>query len=249
MESLVEDLPPLKTRPMDAIRSTIDSPNWGQNLLWLSIAVLLQSVFVGQIALLGWGSEVIERRSGLPGRPTHDVNPDRIGDYIQSGIWPFIVSFVVQIAVTVLMLIPMFFLVLAFLAASAAGEAAAGFAVAIMIPLAFLFSVALMTLTVPFVLNAMICQEFSKALDIGWARHFVSIMFWEVIVSGVVYYLLSLVVLLCGFLLLCVGYIPATAMVTGGAMHMLSQWYEIFLQRGGRPIEPAGGQIVDATII
>ncbi len=245
----MQDLPALKTRPMDAIRSTIDSPNWGQNLLWLSIAVLLQGIFIGQIALLGWGSEVIERRSGLPGRPTHDVNPDRIGDYIQNGIWPFVVSFVMQIVMTILMFIPMLLLVLGVAAASAAGEAAAGLAFAIMIPATMLFSVAMMVLIVPFVLNAMISQEFSKAMDLAWARHFIGIMFWEIVVSGLVYYLLSFVCCLCGLLLLCVGYIPAIAMVTGGAMHMLSQWYEIFLQRGGRPIEPAGGKIVEASIV
>lgn len=244
----MQDTPALKSRPMDAIRSVIDSPNWGANVLWLSLGVLLQSVFIGQIGIFGWGSEVIQDRAGLPGRRTHDVNPDRIGDYIQQGIWPFIVSFVLQLLLSILMLVPFGIMFIGVAIAAAGNEAAGALGMIVLVPLVIALSLVMGIIMIPFIINAMICQDFSKAFDLNWARHFVSIMFWDILKSGFVYYCLSLCVFFAGCLVLCVGAIPAQAIVTGGAMHLLSQWYEIFLQRGGRPIEPADGPIVEAEI-
>lgn len=248
-ETPVQNTPASKTRPMDAIRSVIDSPDWGTNVLWLSLGVLLQGVFIGHIAVLGWGSELIQNRTGLPGRPTHDVNPDRIGDYVQQGIWPFLVAFVLQMILSLLMFIPLGIMFFGVLIASAGNEAAGGLGMIILFPLVVVLSLLMCVAIVPFIINAMICQDFKKAFDIAWARHFVSIMFWEIVVSGFIYYCLSFCVSIAGLLLFCVGIIPAQAIINGGAMHMLSQWYEIFLERGGRPIEPAGGPIIQADIV
>lgn len=241
----------LKSRPWDAIRSAIDSPNWVGNVLWLTLAVLLGSVFVGQIALFGYGSELIRRRAGLPGSPTVDVNSERIGDYVSAGIWPFLVQFVLQIAIGMIVVIPAFILVMLGmgLGAAAFGEEGAGVGLFFMMPIIILLSLCASIASIPFVINAMVCQDFQNAFDFGWAMGFLKIMFTEILISGVVFMLLSMCVGIIGMLMLCVGYLPALGIINGGAMNMLAQWYEIYLDRGGVPAQPPAGSVVEATII
>lgn len=243
--------PQFRSSPMTALRSTIDSPNWLQNVLWLSIAVLLNSVFIGQIAIFGYGAELLHRRGGHPDGPKVDVDSDRIGDYISKGIWPFVVHFLVQIVVGIVVLIPIVLLVALGMGMGAmlGGEEAMGVSVILMIPFIFALAIGSAVFSVPFLINAMICQDFQRSLDLGWALGFTKLMFWEMITSAIVYWLLSIVVIFIGFLFLCVGYIPATGIVAGGAMHLLSQWYEVYLSKGGVPINPPENDVIDASIV
>ena len=59
---------PVSISATRAMKSVVDSPNWPSNLLWLTIAVLLQSVVVGQIFIFGYGAELIRERAGFPNR-------------------------------------------------------------------------------------------------------------------------------------------------------------------------------------
>ena len=52
-----------------------------------------------------------------------------------------------------------------------------------------------------------------------------------------------------GLVMLCVGVVPAAGLLTGAAMHLLAQWYELFLSRGGEPVYPAADTIVDASVV
>ena len=229
--------------------STLQSEAWGQNVLWLSIAALLNGIFVGQIGLLGWGTDVIRARAGLPGNKTPDLNPDRLGDYMQNGIWPFLVALIMQFILGIISIIPGFMFMGSILAMSGAGETASAMTALVGAPFLILAVVALSSFVVPFVLNAMISQDFSKAMDFGWAFHFLSIMFFEILWSGFVYYFLAVCVTLVGFLALCVGIFPAQGIIYGGTMNLLSQWYEIFLSRGGRPIALPKDVLVQAEVI
>ena len=60
---------------------------------------------------------------------------------------------------------------------------------------------------------------------------------------------LGLGVYFAGLALLCVRIVPAIGLLSGAAMHLLAQWYELFLSRGGEPIAPASDTVVDATVV
>ncbi|MCA9131161.1 MAG: hypothetical protein KDB22_28955 [Planctomycetales bacterium] len=236
---------------MRALRSSIDSPNWGNNLLWLTIAALLNALFIGQIGLFGYGAELIAKRAGLPGKPTVDIDTNRLGDYIEKGIWPFVVHLLVQFALGLIIFIPVGLLVAIFLGIGAAvgGDEFAAFAVVMAVPiLAFLAVVAAIG-SVPFLIRAMVCQDFQQSFDLSWCLGFVRLMFWEILVSALVYWLLSMCTIILGLLMLCLGYFPAIGMVSGGAMHLVAQWYEVYLSRGGVAVLAAGEQVIDAVEI
>lgn len=242
---------PLKSSPLRALRSVFETPNWPTNLLWLTIAMLLNGLFIGQIGLFGYGAELLEKRAGRPGMPTLDIDSGRLGDYIGKGIWPFVVNFLIQIAFGLVIAIPIGVLVLVGIAAGSAagGDSGAALSLIVVVPLVLLLSIGTAVFSVPFLINAMVCQDFQKSFDFGWAIGFVKIMFWEIVISAIVYYLLSLGVVLIGMLMLCLGYIPALGVVAGGAMHMLAQWYEVYLSRGGVPATPPAASVIDASIV
>ncbi len=252
METFVNDQPLLKSSPVRAFQAVFESPNWGINVLWLTVAVLLQSVFVGQIALFGWGAELIASGAAKPDRRQPDIDSGRLGDYITQGLWPFCVYFVVQLVGTFLVALPVIAVVLVGIAiVESQGEAAGIFIPLVVVPFVFVMSMLLALFTVPFLIRSLACQNFKESFDIAWVRSFVRLMFWEMVGSGIVFFILSIGVALLGFLMLCVGYIPAIGVISGAAMHLLAQWYEVFLSRGGDPVPRywQGQPVIDATIV
>lgn len=244
-----------KSSPLRALKAPISSPNWLMNLVWLTVAALLNSVFIGQIALLGYGSEALRARAGRPENCLPDIDSDRFGDYITQGIWPFVIAMIAQIVLGVLALIPMGLMVaVGFALANLGGDAGVAIAAVIATPIVFLVVISLGVFSAPFIIRAMICQDLQTAFKMDWAINFVKLMFWEIFVSSLVYALLSFGVLILGMAALCVGYLPAIGLVSGGWLHLLCQWYEIYLSLGGEPapepvLGPAADGIVDAKVI
>ena len=107
MEPPHETLPPFRSSAFDALNRVVQSPNWVANVLWLTLAGLTSGVFIGHIALLGYGADILGFRAGRPENPPHDINPDRLGDYITRGLWPFLVSFVVQTVLSMVLFAPL----------------------------------------------------------------------------------------------------------------------------------------------
>ncbi len=230
-----------------AFGSVFQSPNWGINVLWLTIAALAQSVFVGQIGLFGWGAEQLSARSGRPEIPVPDIESGRLGDYISRGVWPFLVYFVVQLVGGLLMAVPLVGLVL--LAAALGGDGGPPALAIGVLPLALCLVVALGIVSVPFLIRAMLCQDFSQSFDVAWVRQFVTIMFWDMLLGGIAFGFISAGVLMIGALMLCVGYLPAIGIVNGAGMNLCAQWYEVFLDRGGEPVPGPDPSIIDATLV
>ncbi len=244
-------LPTFKSSPIRAFQAVFDSPNWVGNLLWLSLAFVAQCVFIGQIGLFGYGSELLLTRAGRPENMSPDIDSNRLGDYISAGLWPFVVSLVVQFAISFVMIVPILIVVFGGLAMGAAigGEDGAAASFILTLPIIFMIAIFFSVLSVPFLIRAMVCQDFVKSLDLGWAIGFVKLMFWEIVVSFILFWLLALVVIVMGLALLCVGYIPAAGLAAGAMMNLLAQWYEIYLSRGGEPAPAAEEAIIDATVV
>jgi hypothetical protein len=244
-------LPIFKCSPVQALKDVVATPNWVANVLWLSLAALASSVFVGYIGLFGYGAELLQRRAGRPENPAVDINSERLGDYISKGLWPFLVFVVAQVAASIAMVVPIaiFAAIMVGTAAATDSEALAAVSVVLMVPVIFLMSVALYLIITPFLIRAMVCQDFAKAFDFNWSLNFVKLMASEMILSGIIFALLSALVMLAGYALLCVGAIPASGIVMGGYVNLLAQWYEIYLSKGGPPAPPDEHEILEATIV
>lgn len=241
-------LPPFRSSASKAFKAVLETPNWVANLLWLSLAAMLSSVLIGQIAIMGYGTEILERRSGRPENPGTEIDSNRLGDYINKGVWPFLVQFVVQIAASFLMSIPAMVLFGIVAAVGAASEeAAAGALFLVMIPGMILLTVFVNIFTVPFVIRGMVAQDFAQAFDFGWCLNFTKMMWGEIIISSILFAILAMLVSIAGLIACFVGIIPASGLVAGAAVNLLGQWYEIYLSRGGPPVPT--NDVIDASIV
>jgi Protein of unknown function (DUF4013) len=241
---------PLTCSASRAIKSIFDGPNWSSNLLWLTIAALLQSFFVGSIFILGYGSSLLQSRVGLPGRKSPDIDSNRLGDYFMQGLWPFLVYFVASIIASIVITVPLvIFLVIFMFLASQLGDAGGVLVAILIVPLAIVLSILMAMMLGPITIRAMICQDFQKSFDLGWCVSFIKLTFKEVAISAFIFGLLAVGVYVVGLAMLCVGIIPAVGLLSGAAMHLLAQWYELFLSRGGEPVDPPADAIVDASVV
>ena len=222
-----------------AYAAITSSPNALMNVVWLSLAALLSGIWVGMIPVLGWGAEMLQRRCGRPEYEDLDVDSDRIGDYLGQGIWPFVVYLVASFVGSILMMVPMLlcWLILA-VAASSGGDEVVVVALFPAVLLIFVCSIPLAMFLVPLLLRAQITQDFGASFDFGWSFRFIKMMFGQLLLQGILFYLSAFFVTLVGLLLCGIGYIPAAGLVFGASQHLLAQLYECYLSRGGEPVPP-----------
>ena len=233
-----------------AIKSIFNGPNWTANLLWLTIATLLQSFAVGSIFLFGYGASLLQARAGSPGRTSPDIDSNRLGDYFMQGLWPFLVYLVASMIVSFILVVPfMIFFAICMVVGAQLGDAGAIGVVILAIPMTFVVPILMAILLGPVLIRAMICQDFQKSFDIGWCVSFIKLTFWEVAVSTFIFMIMGLAIYFAGLAMLCVGILPALGLLSGAMLHLLAQWYELFLSRGGEPVEPPADTIVDASIV
>ncbi len=233
-----------------AIKSIFEGPNWPSNLLWLTIAVLLQSFVVGQVFLFGYGVALLQHRAGVPGRKSPDIDSDRLGDYFMQGLWPFLVYMVASLLVTLVVLVPAAALVLLLLVLGSQLESTNRVLLVLgSLPVCVLLIIPFVVLLGPIAIRAMICQNFMQSFDLNWCKSFIQLTFWEMVISTAILCLLGIVIYFIGAALFCVGALPATGVMSGAAMHLLAQWYELFLSRGGQAVLQPAGPRVDTTVV
>jgi Protein of unknown function (DUF4013) len=241
---------PITCSALRAIKSIFNGPNWTSNLLWLTIAALLQSFVVGSIFLFGYGASLLKARAGLPDRNSPDIDSNRLGDYFMQGLWPFLVYLVASLVASIVITVPLSILVaILFAIAAQFGDAGALVVLVVMIPLVLVMSITMLLLLGPITLRAMICQDFQKSFDIGWCISFIKLTFREMVISSIGFMIIAVGVYVVGLALFCVGIFPAVGLLTGAMMHLFAQWYELFLSRGGEPVQPSSDTIVDANVI
>ncbi len=241
---------PITCSPGRAIKSVFSGPNWSSNLLWLTLAAVLQSFVIGSVFMFGYGASLLKARAGLPGRDSPDIDSNQLGDYFMQGLWPFLVYLVSSMIVSVIITVPLMISVAVLMAvASSFGDAGGILVVILFIPLILVVSIAIPILLGPITIRAMICQDFQKSFDFGWCVSFIKLTFREVAISAVLFLVMGMGIYLAGIAMFCVGIFPALGLLSGAAMHLLAQWYELFLSRGGEPVQPAIDSIVDARLV
>jgi Protein of unknown function (DUF4013) len=222
---------------LKAYQSFFETPKWPLHLLIGAVAQFVP--IVGPIVLLGFIYDVIEakHRHGSNAFPLFDFN--RLGAYLQRGLWPFLVSLVVSIPL-VLLVIPMFTIFAITMSVSAGrNDGSPVFPLAFMavaIPLFIILSITLRFVTMPMVLRAGLSQDFGSAFSWTFARDFLGRVWKEMLVSMLFLIATGFVVVLAGILVLIVGIYAAVIVIMFAQMHLQYQLYELYLGRGGTPI-------------
>src|SRR5688572_29873674 len=71
------------------------NPNWFTNLMWGGLCLLLGNFIVPQMVFAGYLWECMERMHKKETLSYPDFDTNRFGDYLQRGVWPFLVNLVI----------------------------------------------------------------------------------------------------------------------------------------------------------
>lgn len=212
------------------------NPNWPKNLLLMSVTALIP--YVGVIVLMGYGADFMALLTANPNAvpPNYDFNS--FGRYLKRGLWPFLVSLVLG-----LLLIPFFvlYMILFVVVAVIAGNNNAPDLIPFLnccgmllwLPAILLLNI----ITVPVLIRAVFLQDFKAAFNLAFAKDFLKRTFGAVLLEQLFVIASSVVLGIAGMLVLCVGLYAAVALVTLAQYILMWMLYDLYLQRGGTPLQ------------
>lgn len=250
---------------LEAYRFVFTSRRWGMNLLLGMLCLFIPAI--GAIVLMGYCFEVIEfllyRRDqrekpaahpsseafgelvmeALPARENlisesyPDFSFDRFSDYLSRGIWPFLVRMIVSLALSVVTMILMMVAMVAVGAASAHSTALAVALGVLFFVLYLVLAAAMGFVVTPLYLRAGLSGDFASAFSMEFFRDFLKRVGKELALAELFLVASSIVLTLVGLLACYVGVFPATTLLMFALHHLDYQLYELYLERGGTPIE------------
>lgn len=214
-------------------------PNWMNNLLF--VVVLNFIPVIGPILVMGYQYEIIEAFLRRPGQPYPDFDFGRFTEYLVRGCWPFLVALVASLimvpAFIVVALLPMLAIPAA---AGGGGEEAAGALVMVAFGVMFLLIMGLSLLMafclLPMQLAAGLTQDFGAAFRLSFIKDFIGRVWVEILLGALFMGFSAVVIVMLGYAALCIGVLPAQAIIMLAQAHFLYQLYLIYLTRGGQPL-------------
>ena len=168
-----------------------------------------------------------------------DFNFNRFSEYLIGGIWPFLVRMIVNLFVG---MVAAFVLIVGMMVAGAAAASSDSPVMFIVVyalfwvAYAFLMMVAGI-LTTPLYLRAGLSGDFASAFSMEFYRDFMKRVGKEVVLAELFMMATGTVVGLIGLLMCYIGLFPAIALLIYAHHHLEYQLYELYLERGGVPVE------------
>jgi hypothetical protein len=238
---------------MEAYRYVFNSPSWTLNLLLVTVCQLIP--IIGPIVVLGYQFEIVEALQRDPRQTYPEFNFDRFVDYLKRGLWPFLVSLLVGVVLSIPLTIVMYVLMaIVFVAAGAGGNDPSVFLVVVGMAFVFLLvlgiSLLMWLVVIPMVLRAGLAQDFAEGFNLDFIKSFTAKVWREVLMCGLFMMFSGMLLMLVGAIVFCVGMYVAMALVTLAYAHFYFQLYQVYLARGGKPIplkpvaNPVAAQIV-----
>ena len=227
---------------MNYIASITDffkSPKWMMNLLLAGLCAFIP--VVGYMVVLGWLITGFWGRQNDAPESFPDFDFNNFGKWLERGLWPILVSLVAGIVVYFFFMIPMF-VVITVLGGGSHDHQHVNGLMSLISALVILGMQLFMFLTMVFVvkplmIKATLAQDFVKAFDIAFIKSFVSLVWIELLLSTLFVGAASLILMLAGSTACCVGVILVPGLVYYSMTHMDKQLYNLYLSRGGAPIE------------
>jgi hypothetical protein len=230
-----------------SITDFFKSPKWMMNLLLGGLCVLIP--FVGPIVVLGWLITGFWARQDERFETFPEFDFSNFGKYLERGLWPFLVTFVVSMVGSMVMVPIIWILMIPMMligAASSSGDGnAAGGCIALIFPflmvlVCIVLAVAMLMVIVPLKIRATIMQDFAKSFDFGFVKRFLALTWKEIMLSSLFIFVSSIVLSLAGMLIFCVGMYFASVLIYFSWTHLNKQLYQLYLSRGGTvvPLSP-----------
>ena len=216
------------------LRAPWKSPNWTMNLVWMFVCQLSSVLVVGAMVAFGYLAEVAEARSGGKSEVWPDFNPERFGDYMERGLWPFLWTLIWTIPLLFMVLVPtMATIGLANMLDRGSNPIPA--MIVAMTGIAATIAIGCLALIAMLasIMHAGLGNNFKKGSDSKWIAAYVSKMGFTTILVGVIYFVLSMVLNMVGLVLFCVGFLAVGPLLNLYAADVCAQLHDIFLSRGG----------------
>ena len=211
------------------------------SILLLSVCMLIP--IVGQIVIYGY---LFRRFARLRiGKAADDFNFDHFVEYLTLGAWPFLSAVVASLALTpvaMLAFLPMMTLPMM------DPESNVALFVGMIALASFLYFVAIMLmviLTMPIMLRSGLKVDFAAGFSWSFIRDFLRRVGWSLTGWYLLLMLISFPLTLVGMLALYVGLYVAATWTSFASLHLLFQHYDLYLDRGGEPVEFANELVCD----
>jgi hypothetical protein len=215
------------------------SPKWIMNLLLGSVCALIP--FVGQIVVKGWLITGFWGRTDERPETFPDFDFNNFGKYLERGLWPFLVTLVSSIVISMaacVIIVPltMIFTLLGVHDHGSAGGCAAAFLFVILMIFYVFLIIGMMVLLTPLMIRASLTQDFGQSFNFAFIKRFIALTWKETVIASLFLFAASLVLTAIGALILCVGLFFVTVPVYFCWVHLDKQLYRLYLSRGGEPV-------------
>ena len=236
----------------DSVFDFFKSPKWMMNLLLGGVCVLIP--IVGPIVVLGWFITGFWARQDERFETFPDFDFSHFGKYLERGLWPFLVTFVASMAVSIVMVPLIWVLMIPMMLVggfSSGHENAAGcvgvFVLILMLLVWAVMLVGLMLVLTPLKIRASLTQDFATSFDFNFIKRFVALTWKEIVLSSLFVIAASVVLGCLGFIVFCVGVYFASVLTYFSWTHLHKQLYVLYLSRGGEPV-PLSPKLSEAPL-
>ncbi|HEX7517560.1 MAG TPA: DUF4013 domain-containing protein [Chthoniobacterales bacterium] len=234
-----------------SISDFFKSPKWMMNLLLGGVCVLIP--IVGPMVVLGWLITGFWARRDENFETFPDFDFSHFGKYLERGLWPFLVTFVVSMGFSIVMMPLAWVLMIPTMligGLSSGGEANASsclglIAMLLMMLVLAIVIVAMMLVLVPLKIRASLTQDFAKSFDVGFVKRFLALTWKEIVLSSLFVMITSVLFVCLGMIVFCVGMYFAVVLIYFSWTHLHKQLYTLYLSRGGEPV-PFSPKLNDA---
>lgn len=229
---------------IESITDFFKSPKWGMNLLLSAVCFIIP--VVGPLVLNGWHiTGFWARKDERDPAKFPDFDFGLFSKYLERGLWPFLVSLVVAVVLVPVLVIAMFVVMGVFggLAGGSSNETGGILAMVGML-IAFglygVFMLAMLLVQVPLLLRATMTQDFKEAFNFAFLKHFIGVMWKELLIAALFMLVAGGVLLVVGMLACYIGMFFTMPLAFYSWAHLQKQLYELYLSRGGQviPVSP-----------
>jgi hypothetical protein len=224
-----------------SLQFIVERQNWMVNVLLGGVCMLVP--ILGPIVFIGYLYVVID---ALRRDPEHKDYPDfdfnRLTDYLSRGIWPFLMQLVLSLVIGVPLGLILGVLMGVGTALAAGSKSTAMLVVFQLAMFVVILAVSILSafVTFPAELQAGLAREFNFARMVAFVKDFNQRVFKEMLVSILFIVAIAVVAELVGLAIFCVGIYFTLAAVVMAQYHLKFQLYQLYLERGGTPVVPAG---------
>jgi hypothetical protein len=226
-------------RYLASINYIFRAPNWLTILALGSVSFLVP--VLGPLVLTGYLYELEEEMRRTGDERPRDIDFNRLVPYLMRGVWPFLITMIVQMVLGIVLTFVAFVLMALFSAVFASmSPQMAPVGVLLGVVATVLLSLVIVCLLgvvmVPMMLRAAYHLDFGAGFDMAFVKDFLRRVGKELILSQLFLAVVGSLLILAGLMVFCVGVYVAAAVVQFAQIHLVYQLQKLYEERGGTPL-------------